>query len=146
MNECYICLEFTDQNSPCKCIGLHLCENCLLKLKLYNYKECTLCRDVFPIHEDEIIDIELFVNGLDPPSDCTCKPICCRRGAARRDPKYCGLDTLINACGVISLTFFICFLRGGCDDKGILGSFVFSIVVYTAFASLLVLYTNRNNQ
>jgi len=144
MDECYICLEYTDQTSPCKCTSRFLCENCLLKLKLYDYKQCTVCKDAFPINDDEIIDIDLLV--IDPPSDCTCKPICCRRGAARRDPKYCGLDTLIYVCGVVSLTFFICILRGGCDDKGIMGSFVLSIVAYSFVASLLLWYTNRNHQ
>ena len=41
--ECYICLEDTPLLSQCHCVKRFLCENCMEKLRIYKYKQCTVC-------------------------------------------------------------------------------------------------------
>lgn len=45
---CYICCEETKFISPCQCNGLYLCLDCLEKLRIYKFRNCTICEYPYP--------------------------------------------------------------------------------------------------
>jgi hypothetical protein len=135
--ECYICLEDTPLLSQCDCVERYLCENCVLKLQMYNYKECTVCKVRFPmfLREDSI---EIDFDDLEPER-YVYKPWCCRKRNERRNPKYCLVDMLFHTVMVIAFTFSSsCLVRSNhlCYSWNAVDFFLPSLVAYTALCML----------
>lgn len=97
--ECYICLEETPLLSQCDCVELYLCENCIEKLRIYGFKNCTVCRAKYPKFYEEIIDIDIDFD-IQPDTN-TCKP-CCLRGRSERH--HCMFDFAFHTLIVSALT------------------------------------------
>lgn len=138
MAECYVCLEETTSQSPCKC-NLPLCETCYMKLLLYEYKQCKVCKEKFPI-EEIVIDI---VEPQPPESKCVYMPICCRKRSERRNPKYCCFDLTFHIVCVALMTLFFCSITNTCRVPDFLDSFIPAIISYCVTIVLLVGCTDR---
>ena len=64
--ECYVCCDDTDFFSTCQCVELRLCLNCLEKLRLFQYRTCTICKYPYPPPEGGYIDdIKLTKQEID---------------------------------------------------------------------------------
>ena len=100
--ECYICLEETPLLSQCECVERYLCENCMEKLRIYNYNFCTVCRAKYPKMYEESIDIDIDVEVQ--RVTFTFKPCCLRRRSERHHPKYCFTDCTFHIVAVCFIT------------------------------------------
>lgn len=134
MGECYICLEETFFQSPCKCTNLPLCENCLEKLRIYNYKECKVCKEKYPLREEEVIDIK--IEEIQRPTVHRYTPYCCRRYLEKTNVVFCFIDILINILAFLFVLFTMsCLLlhfdKYQCTDpEALLISFFPSLISY----------------
>ncbi len=100
--ECYVCLEETPLLSQCACVERYLCENCMEKLRVYNYNICTVCRAKYPKMYEESIDIDIDVEVQ--RVTFTFKPCCLRRRRERHHPKYCFTDCTFHIVAVYFIT------------------------------------------
>lgn len=136
-NECYICLEKTIYFSPCNCKERALCENCYVKLLLYDYKRCTICRGDFPEMQEEKIQ---------PPEQtevptCTYTPMCCRHRSERipRTPSKLWADLIFHVVMLFVLTSFSCYLTMTCSGRGLLYNLVPVVVFYVVVTFMTVI-------
>jgi len=58
-NLCYVCLDETNNKSPCEC-KYEICENCLNYILLKNIKKCSICRTNFYFKKN--LEKELYKN------------------------------------------------------------------------------------
>lgn len=131
--ECYICLEDTPLLSQCLCVERYLCENCMEKLRIYNYKKCTVCHTSYPKRVDqETIDIQ-FLNEEEEEEDYSCVPCCLRPKIERHKPKYCLFDLLTHICCVYSFMLII-----SCSVHPVQQCYGWNVVYY--FLPAVVLY------
>lgn len=134
MGECYICLEETFFQSPCKCINRPLCENCLEKLRIYNYKECKVCKEKFPPREEEVIEIK--IEQIQRPNEHTYTPYCCRAYLEKSHPIVCIIDLIINLLAFFFVLFVLsCLLIDtgdySCTDpRALMFTFFPSLISY----------------
>lgn len=137
--ECYICLEETPLLSQCECVERYLCENCIEKLRIYNYKFCTVCRAKYPkIYEEESIDIDIDVEFQ--RETFTCKPCCLRKRSERRHPKYCAMDFAFHILAVSIMTITSSCIINPTDKCYQLDAVVFllpCIMAYFAICAVL---------
>ena len=99
MQECYICLELTSDMSPCDCKSF-LCINCLEKLRIYEYYQCTVCKKTMFILQQEEEQIQEKL-----PILLYLIPYCCR-SKKYKQTKY----KRYYCCEfVFHLFFFCCF-------------------------------------
>lgn len=139
--ECYICLEDTPLLSQCLCKKRYLCENCMEKLRIYNYKKCTVCHATFPkAHELEYsIDIPItFEETIE--LDYSCTPCCLRPRRERNKPKYCCMDFTTHICCIyIFMLLSSCIFNPNdqCYGWNIVNYFFPSVVVYSIICTFL---------
>ena len=126
-NECYICLEKTIYISPCECKDRALCENCYIKLLLYDYKVCTICKGQFPEIEEEKIEP---IREREP--HCSYTPICCRPRGERipRTASQFWADLLFHVIMLFILTSFSCYLTMSCSGNGLLYTLLPCVLFY----------------
>lgn len=138
--ECYICLEDTPLLSQCLCKKRFLCENCMEKLRIYKYKQCTVCHATYPkLVEEEHIDIQ-FVVEEEVEEDFRCVPCCLRPKRERHKPKYCLLDFMTHVCCI-----YFMMLTGSCVSLphpqcyswNIMGFFFPALITYVVICLLL---------
>jgi len=143
--ECYICLEDTPLLSQCFCVKRYLCENCLEKLRIYNYKQCTVCHAYYP---KMLLDqIQIRFSFEDQPSEnyeltetYGCTPCCLRPRAERHNPKYCLLDFLVHIfCIYVFMLIASCGSNphATCYGWNIINFFFPAVVVYLLACALL---------
>ena len=137
--ECYICLEDTPLLSPCKCVERYLCENCMEKLRIYNYKRCTVCGTKYPKVYEEIIDVHI---DIEPDEEFTCLPCCLRKRGERHLPKYCILDLFVHiVCIYIIMIIASCWTATQfCYGMNSLHFFVPACVAYFVFCALVIYF------
>ena len=145
--ECYICLEDTPLLSQCLCIKRFLCENCMEKLRIYDYKKCTVCKSMYPkLHDTECnIDIPIHIESVELV-DYTFTPCCLRPKRERNKPKYCCMDLTTHVCSI-----YIIMLLSSCifnpNDKcygwKTVNYFFTSIVAYCIICTFLTVIVRR---
>lgn len=135
--ECYICLEETPLMSQCSCIDRYLCENCEEKLRIYNYKYCTVCKDVYPKFQ-KIIDIEVNIEPVEESGYTLC---CFRNQRQRHQPKYCFFDMLVHIfCTYVIMIVISCSvnLNNHCYSWGAIYYLFPALVIYFIVCAFLV--------
>lgn len=127
--ECYICLEKTIYVSPCNCKNRSLCENCYVKLLLYDYKQCTICKAEFPDMEEEKI-VEPLRQRREP--HCSYTPLCCRPRSERlpHSVSQFWADLLFHILIIFILTSFSCYLTMSCSGEGLLYNLLPCVLFY----------------
>lgn len=143
MGDCYVCMEHTVTKSPCECTTMYLCENCLVKLKLYKHSHCTICHSLYPLTKTEVVDLELFLEETEREQKCTYTPFCCRTYEEIRNPKHCCTDMLFHTICNLSLTYVTCFIWDRCTNDSFISSLVISLVVYVFLSSFLIMMCRR---
>ncbi len=52
---CYVCMEYCQTLSPCRCENMYLHQQCYEKLLEYNNHHCTVCKEPYPHLEEHIV-------------------------------------------------------------------------------------------
>ena len=64
MEQCYICLDETEEQSPCECKA-PLCRKCLLEyVEEYGNKECSICKTEIVIEENSKCECYIFPSAV----------------------------------------------------------------------------------
>ena len=141
--ECYICLEDTPLLSQCFCVQRFLCENCMEKLRIYNYRECTVCHAKYPkTVSEERIDIQFDLEQEEQIENdkYACTPCCLRPKRHRHNPKYCALDTCVHIFCIYSFMLVSsCTVNftNTCYGWSIMSYFFPSIIAYAIICTFL---------
>jgi len=140
--ECYICLEDTPLLSQCYCVKRFLCENCIEKLRIYKYKQCTVCNAYYPKMLEEAHEINIRFSFEDEiiSENYSCTPCCLRPRSERHKPKYCLMDFLVHVvCVYVFMIISSCSLSpiNQCYGWNIVNYFLPSVIVYFCICALL---------
>ena len=133
LGECYICLEQTNALSPCNC-NSYLCVNCLEKLRIYEYKICTVCRIALPFYvEEEIV--------LHKPKELPCLyyfiPFHCRPVRYRYMKRYVLVELLFHLAAMASLLLLFSCVIMNVDQCYTVNLFIFFFPCMIIYSSCL---------
>ena len=145
IGECYICFEETPLLSPCLCKNVFLCENCIVKLSMYNFKKCKVCNTDYPKSYETNIDINILLNDDTTHNDerthnYSFTPCCLRPRSERGNPKYCLFDFFVHIlCIYVIMIITSCSITPDSQCYGIDAVWYFlpSLLLYIMIAIVL---------
>lgn len=91
--ECYVCYEPCVDKAPCLCKTLYVHPSCLTILRLYENKECGVCKTPFD-DSDVVVDKPDHIDLPDPPYLCYCLCVALRCGDFYISDNDLAFDTL----------------------------------------------------
>lgn len=144
IGDCFICFEETPLLSPCLCKNVYLCENCLEKLRIYNFTECKVCNSEYPKKNYQTeIDINFLLNEERHPN-YSLTPCCFRPRSERGNPKYCLFDMFTHLICIYLIMITISCVSNDSECYGIqvlwftLPALIIYIIISLIISSLIV--------
>ena len=137
--ECFICLEETPLLSPCLCKNVYLCENCVVKLRLYNFNECKVCGSDYPEPFETDIDINIILTN-ERGDKFSFLPCCLRPRSSRGDFKQCVFDFFIHTlCIYLIMVLISCSVTfdSYCYGQSLIWYFIPSLLIYIMSVTFL---------